>query len=77
MGNEENTTAIFRALTAKQREVLALVADNRTSKEIARLLGISEAAVDQRIEIVRGRLGGLPRGELARLYRQKCGISQP
>lgn len=56
-------------LTKKQREVLALVADNRTSKEIAGLLGISESAVNQRIEIVRGRLGGLPRGELARLYR--------
>lgn len=56
-------------LTKKQREVLALVADNRTSKEIAGLLGISESAVNQRIEIVRARLGGLPRGELARLYR--------
>ncbi|WP_374531322.1 sigma factor-like helix-turn-helix DNA-binding protein [Novosphingobium sp.] len=58
-------------LTKKQREVLALVADNRTSKEIAARLGISESAVNQRIEIVRARLGGLPRGELARLYRQE------
>lgn len=58
-------------LTAKQRDVLALVADNRTSKEIAGLLGISESAVNQRIEIVRARLGGIPRGELARLYRQE------
>ena len=33
------------------------------------MLGISESAVNQRIEIVRARLGGLPRGELARLYR--------
>lgn len=59
------------ALTEKQREVLALVADNRTSKEIAGLLGISESAVNQRIEMARSRLGGLPRGELARLYRQE------
>lgn len=58
-------------LTEKQREVLALVADNRTSKEIAALLGISESAVNQRIEMIRGRLGGIPRGELARLYRQE------
>lgn len=58
-------------LTDKQREVLALVADNRTSKEIAARLGISESAVNQRIEMVRARLGGLPRGELARLYRQE------
>ena len=58
-------------LTKKQRDVLALVADNRTSKEIAARLGISESAVNQRIEMVRARLGGLPRGELARLYRQE------
>lgn len=75
MAEPDNTTATFQALTAKQREVLALVADNRTSKEIAALLGISESAVNQRIEIVRSRLGGLPRGELARLYRQE--FAQP
>lgn len=57
-------------LTRKQREVLELVADNRTSKEIAAILRISESAVNQRIESVRSRLGCLPRGELARLYRQ-------
>jgi DNA-binding CsgD family transcriptional regulator len=56
-------------LTVKQRDVLALVADNRTSKEIAARLKISESAVNQRIEMIRQRLGGLPRGELARLYR--------
>ncbi len=60
-------------LTSKQRDVLALVADNRTSKEIAVKLGISESAVNQRIEMVRARLGGLPRGELARLYRLEFG----
>ena len=58
-------------LTTKQREVMALVADNRTSKEIAGLLGISESAVNQRIEMIRTRLGGIPRGELARLYPQE------
>lgn len=56
-------------LTPKQREVLALVADSRTSKEIASLLGISESAVNQRIEMVRSRMAGLPRSVLARLYR--------
>ncbi len=63
--------ASLSILTDKQREVLALVADNRTSKEIAGLLGVSESAVNQRIEMVRARMGGLPRGELARLYRQE------
>lgn len=64
-------------LTDKQREVLALVADNRTSKEIAARLGISESAVNQRIEMVRSRLGGIPRGELARLYRQEFSLGEP
>lgn len=61
---------ILAQLSRKQREVLALVADNRTSKEIAAQLGISESAVNQRIETMRSRLGWIPRGELARLYRQ-------
>lgn len=63
-------------LTAKQREVMALVADNRTSKEIAGLIGISESAVNQRIELIRARLGGIPRGEMARLYRQEFAREQ-
>lgn len=58
------------ALTNKQHEVLALVAENRTSKEIAWELGISESAVNQRIEGVRNRTGSPPRAELARAYRQ-------
>lgn len=62
---------VLPQLSAKQREVMALVADNRTSKEIAGLLNISESAVNQRIELIRARLGGMPRGEMARLYRQE------
>ncbi|QEA16923.1 helix-turn-helix transcriptional regulator [Novosphingobium ginsenosidimutans] len=67
---------VLPQLTSKQREVMALVADNRTSKEIAGLLGISESAVNQRIELIRGRLGGIPRGEMARLYRQEFAREQ-
>lgn len=67
---------VLPQLTPKQREVMALVADNRTSKEIAGLLGISESAVNQRIEHIRARLGGLPRGEMARLYRQQFAREQ-
>lgn len=77
MTNQRDASKSLPKLSAKQRDVLALVADNRTSKEIAGLLGISESAVNQRIEIVRARLGGLPRGELARLYRQEFSIGEP
>ncbi len=62
--------ATLDALTEKQREVLALVSEGMTSKEIARRLSISESAVNQRIEVIRQRLGGLPRTQIARLYRR-------
>ena len=71
MTRDDITAKSLPQLTSKQRDVLALVADNRTSKEIAARLDISESAVNQRIEMIRQRLGGLPRGELARLYRQE------
>jgi DNA-binding CsgD family transcriptional regulator len=69
MASSPNPGSTFAALTGKQHEVLALVADNRTSKEIAAELGVSESAVNQRIEAVRARLGGLPRAQMAREYR--------
>lgn len=67
----------FPRLTQKQHEVLRFVAENRTSKEIAWELGISESAVNQRIEGVRHRTGSPPRAELARAYRCFLGQGQP
>ena len=63
--------ALLDALTDKQSEVLVFVSEGLTSKEIARKLGISESAVNQRIEVIRQRLGGLPRAQIARLYRRQ------
>lgn len=40
-------------LTAKQREVLDLLIQHMTSKEISRQLGISPHTVDQRIMLAR------------------------
>ncbi len=62
-------TAMLDGLTGKQREVLMLVAEGMTSKEIARKISISESAVNQRIEVIRQRLGGMSRASIARLYR--------
>jgi len=64
-------SARLDALTPKQREVLRMVAEGLTSKEIARKIDISESAVNQRIETIRQRLGGLPRSQIARLYRHQ------
>lgn len=61
--------AAFEGLTDKQREVLELLTQNRTTKEIAAHLGISDSAVNQRIDPLRQRLGGITRAELARRYR--------
>lgn len=60
----------FSQLTEKQHEVLRFVSENHTSKEIAYELGISESAVNQRIEAVRSRTGSPPRAELGRAYRR-------
>ena len=59
----------LNALTDKQCEVLDLLIEHKTSKEIARALGISPHTVDQRISLARGRLGVSSRNELAALYR--------
>jgi len=61
--------ALFKSLTTKQREVLDFLADSRTTKEIAGEIGVSDSAVNQRIEPLRQRLGGVPRAELTRRYR--------
>ena len=71
MPTTRNHMTVLDALTDKQRQVLVYVSEGLTSKEIARKLGISESAVNQRIETIRQRLGGLPRTQIARLYRHQ------
>lgn len=58
----------FERLTEKQRECLDLVLQRRTSKQIARMLHISKAAVDQRLTTARQYLGAADRDEAAVLY---------
>lgn len=57
-------------LTAKQRDVLNLLIQHKTSKEISRLLGISPHTVDQRITLARAKLRVATRGEVAQAYRR-------
>jgi len=59
----------FALLTDKQAAVLGLLANGRTTKEIATALVVSESAVNRRIELLRTRFGGITRLELARRYR--------
>ncbi len=60
-------------LTEKQREVLNLVLEHKSNKEIARLLGISPSAVDQRLAGARLRLGTGRRGDTALAYANLFG----
>lgn len=61
-------------LTAKQREVLDLLIQHKTSKEISRILGISPHTVDQRIMLSRAKLNVATRGEVAQEYRRLIGL---
>lgn len=70
MASHSPSAGEFSFLTDKQIAVLDLLANNRTSKEIAWALGVSETAINRRIEAVRLRLGGVTRHELARRYRE-------
>jgi DNA-binding CsgD family transcriptional regulator len=57
-------------LTDKQCQVLDLLIQHKTSKEIARALGISSHTVDQRIMLSRTKLGLASRSEVAQAYRR-------
>ena len=59
----------WMGLTGKQCEVLDLVIQHKTSKEISRLLGISPHTVDQRIMLARAKLNVATRAEVAQAYR--------
>lgn len=65
---------VLAGLTAKQREVLDLLIEHKTSKEIARQLGISPHTVDQRIQFSKEKLGAASRNEAAAVYRQLVAI---
>lgn len=76
MGNDLKAEELFASLTGKQRQVLDLLIQHKTSKEIARELGISPHTVDQRIQFAREKLGAQTRGEAAVAYRrllETCG----
>ncbi len=71
MGREQAEDGFILArLTAKQREVLDLLIEHKTSKEIARTLGISPHTVDQRIQFAKEKLGAVSRSEAALTYRR-------
>ena len=61
---------LVSALSEKQRETLDLTVKGMTSKEIARVLGVSPHTVDQRITLSKKKLGVATRRELVRVYEE-------
>lgn len=63
-------------LTHKQAEVMALVHQGYTTKEIARILNIAPSTVDQRVDGARRKLGASTRAEAARLFLERAPIPE-
>ncbi len=66
-------------LTEGQKACLRLVDEHHTSKEIARLLGISPFTVDQRLDAARRKLGAASRKDAAKIFAgiEEGTISEP
>jgi DNA-binding CsgD family transcriptional regulator len=66
-------------LTEGQKACLRLVDDHHTSKEIARILGISSFTVDQRLDHARRKLNAANRKDAAKAFAamELNGISEP
>lgn len=68
----------FPELSEGQKMCLRLVDDLHTSKEIARILGISPFTVDQRLDAARRKLNAESRREAAKIFASiDANISQP
>jgi DNA-binding CsgD family transcriptional regulator len=66
-------------LTDGQKACLRLVDDHHTSKEIARMLGISPFTVDQRLDAARRKLNAPSRKDAAKIFAamEHGNISEP
>lgn len=68
MDHAGDSDDILDTLTDKQHDVLGLLVLHKTSKQIARDLGISPHTVDQRVTAARRKFGVETRSELAAAY---------
>jgi DNA-binding NarL/FixJ family response regulator len=55
----------FGGLTAREREVATLIAQGKTSREIADLLVVSERTAESHVNNILGKLGFTSRAQIA------------
>lgn len=67
---ETELSTVLGSLTAKQRDLVELLGEGLTSKEIARNLGVSPSAIEQRLKILKEKFGVATKSELSRRCRQ-------
>jgi DNA-binding NarL/FixJ family response regulator len=70
LGSVEGGTGGPAALTARETEVLALLAEGRTNRQLARELYISEKTVSAHVSNMLRKTGTTSRTELADLARR-------
>jgi DNA-binding NarL/FixJ family response regulator len=61
------------ALTSRERDVFALLADGQSNREIARALGVSEKTVKTHVSAVLAKLGVADRTQAALLAARESG----
>ncbi len=71
---DQDQADTFGSLTTKQHDAMKLLIQHKTSKEIARDLGISPHTVDQRINAVRSKFAVASRNEAAARYQRLISI---
>jgi DNA-binding NarL/FixJ family response regulator len=72
-----DTTPEEEPLTAREREILELVAEGASDKSIARELGISLATVHSHLDRIRDKTGRRRRADLTRLAFEKGIVKDP
>jgi DNA-binding CsgD family transcriptional regulator len=75
-GAAQRTDSAPDALTAREREILALVADGRSNGEIGKQLFISAKTVSVHVSNILGKLGAAGRTEAAAIARRR-GLLEP
>ena len=76
-GRQPTTTAHDTALTAREEEVLALVAEGRSNAEIARTLFISAKTVSVHVSNIMAKMGAGSRTEAVAVARREGLLSEP